>query len=318
VPLDVPSGRVADVVAFMRHTDAFLGANVTVPYKEAVAPLLDQLGPAAQATGAVNTILRAPGGRLIGANTDGVGLVAALLRPFDGPPLVESLYGLTVLLVGAGGAARATAVALAGLLGHGQLFVANRTLERARAVAATAEAYGGRAAAVPEDAIDDCLHQVDVVVNASVRGQAGILRLTGGWTHLEPYSALAPAHPALLPAPDPAVAPEIEGFLRAWWVRSADDVRANHARSRARVRLLPGHAVVYDMVYAPRETITMRHAREAGLRAANGRWMNIAQAVEAFVEHVCAKPLADAGLSSRIARDLVTRAMAEAWDTTDA
>ncbi len=276
LPLDVAPDRLPAVLALVRQTDACLGVNVTVPYKEAVMPLLDEIDQAARAIGAVNTIVRTSGGRLIGSNTDGVGLVAALLRPFDGRALLDTPYGLTVLLIGAGGAARAAAAALAALLGSGTLLIANRSLDRAHAVAGRAEDSGGRATAIAEDALDAHLPSVGLVINASLRGQAGAL---------EPYSALG----------------------------STQDVDANHAASRARVRLLPPEAVVYDMIYAPSETVTIRHAREAGLRAANGRWMNIAQAVEAFAEHICARPLAASGADRQAVRNEATRVMAAAW-----
>jgi len=68
------------------------------------------------------------------------------------------------------------------------------------------------------------------------------------------------------------------------------------------------------MVYAPLETVTLRHAREAGLRGANGRQMNVAQAVIAFVDHICAAALAAAGLDPAAARATVTRVMAQAWE----
>lgn len=292
LPLDVEADRLEALVARLRQTSGCLGANVTVPYKEAVLPLLDDVNPTATAAGAVNTVVRSPDGRLSGRNTDGVGLVDALLASDEGPPLVETLYGLTVLLVGAGGAARAAAVALAPLLGPGELLVANRREDRAEQVAARAAACGGRARTVAEGALDDELPRIGLVINASLRGQVGILRGPGGWTSLEPYSALAPAHPA--------------------------GVEANHATSRARMRLLPRDAVVFDMIYAPPLTTTMRHAREAGLRAANGRWMIIAQAAEALVGHICAAAVAASGHDALAARDLVTGVMAAAWPPEDA
>ncbi len=284
LPLDIAPDRLPDVVALLRRTEACLGVNVTVPYKEAVIPLLDEVDPAASAIGAVNIIVREPDGRLIGANSDGVGLVSALLRPYAIRSLLDTLYSLTVLLIGAGGAARAAAVALAPLLGPGRLLVTNRSPDRARAVAERAAAVGGRAEAIAEEALEERLPAVGLVINASVRGQAGARSESG--EDLEVYSALAPA----------------------------DNVETNHATSRDRIRLLPRDAVVYDMVYAPRETTTLRHAREAGLRAANGRWMNIAQAVEAFVEHIGAGALAAAGIDRQAVRDEATRVMAGAWD----
>jgi shikimate dehydrogenase len=307
LPLDVPDGRLPDVVAFLRATPACWGANVTVPYKQAILPLLDDLDPIAAAVRAVNTVVRRRDGRLVGANTDGVGLVWALLQPERADPLVETLYGARVLLVGAGGAARAAASALAPLLGPGALHVTNRTLETAQTVAALAARAGAHATAVAEDALDAVLQEVDLVINASLRGQAGIRALAEGWTSLEPYSALAPAAPALLPP-----APEAE-FLAAWKAASAADIAANHARSRERARRLPPGAVVFDMVYAPEQTVTVRHVREAGRRAATGRDMMIGQAVEALAGYIGAAALAARGLDAEAARREAALAMRGAW-----
>lgn len=87
----------------------FAGANVTIPHKEAVRPLMDELSPQAQAVGAVNTIVcRRTDGEvsLFGDNTDVAGFLEAL-RPY-----AEGLQGAALLLFGAGGAARAVAYAL--------------------------------------------------------------------------------------------------------------------------------------------------------------------------------------------------------------
>jgi shikimate dehydrogenase len=309
LPLDVQPGRLGDLLAALREVPGWWGANVTVPFKGPVIALIDEVVPATEGLGVVNTITRRPDGRLVGANTDGVGAVAALLHGGPGGPLVDTLYGQTVLLIGAGGAARASAVALAQLLGSGELLVMSRTVSRAEEVAAQARAAGGRVRVINEDSADDWLGSVDVVINASTRGQAGILRRPDGWTCLEPYSAMAPASPAVLPP-----APEDE-FLATWRARSRRDIEANHARSRTRMRHLSPHAVLLDMVYAPPETVTMRHAREVGLRAANGRWMMIVQAAEACVGHICARTVASMGTDRDTARREAVQAMAMAWPT---
>jgi len=306
VPLDVPSDRLAAVIDILRRADC-LGANVTVPHKVDVLPLLDEVDETARAVGAVNTITRGRRGRLIGSNTDGAGLLQALAGDAS-DPLMASLQGATVLLIGAGGAGRAAAAALALRLGGGELLVTNRHLDRAAAVARSATDRGCRSAAIPDESLEEYLPAVDLVVNASSRGQAGIRKSPAGWTCLEPYSALAPATPPVLPPSSE------EAFLAAWSARSAADIATNHAVSRARVRRLPARAVVYDMVYAPLETVTLRHVREAGLRGANGRQMNIAQAVIAFVDHVCSAALAAAGLDPAAARATATRVMSHAWE----
>jgi shikimate dehydrogenase len=307
LPLDVPPGRLEAVLGELRQMDGCWGANVTVPYKEAVIPLLDDVDPLAAAAGAVNTIVRRRGGRLVGTNTDGVGVVAALLHDDGAGPLLETLHGQTMLLIGAGGAARAAAVALAPLLGTGELLVTSRRHERALDLARRAAATGGRVRAIGDEALDRLLPEVDLVINASLRGQTGIRQGDEGWTTLEPYSALAPASPAVLPP-----MPESE-FLQAWAAASAEDVAANHERSGARMRRLRPRAVVFDMVYAPPVTVTMHHAREAGLRAVGGRWMMIVQAAEACVAHICAPALAREGVDREAARSAVIQAMAGAW-----
>lgn len=305
--LDVPSGRLEAVLSALREMDGCWGANVTVPYKRAVIPLLDDVDPVVATAGAVNTITRRRGGRLVGTNTDGVGLVAALLHDDGGGPLVETLHGQAVLLIGAGGAARAAAMTLGLLLGTGELVVTNRHHEVAADLAARVAATGARVRAVLEDDLDEVLPGLDLVINASLRGQAGIRKGAEGWTSLEPYSALAPASPAVLPP-----VPESE-HMRAWAAASSADIAANHDRSRARMRRLRPGAVLLDMIYAPPETATIRHAREAGLRAANGRWMMIVQAAEACVAHICAPAIARQGVDREAARSEVIQAMTGAW-----
>ncbi len=99
--------HLADVVARLRDED-YAGANVTVPHKEAVIASLDGLTPVAQAIGAVNTLLKKDG-RLIGHNTDAAGFLADLFA--HGVKLARR----TVLVLGAGGAARAVVAACAGV-----------------------------------------------------------------------------------------------------------------------------------------------------------------------------------------------------------
>jgi len=126
VPLPVAP---EDLVAAVRGLRAagFLGANVTVPHKEAVLALCDRVLPPGQRAGAVNTLAFGPDG-ITGTNTDGAGFVANLrahgVDPAAGP----------ALLLGAGGAARAIAAALLDL--GVAVAVANRSAGRAAALAA--------------------------------------------------------------------------------------------------------------------------------------------------------------------------------------
>ena len=107
----------------------FAGFNVTIPHKVAILPLLDALDESARAIGAVNTV-SIEAGRLRGYNTDGSGFVAALRkRNF-------SVEGCRVLLLGAGGAARAVLWGLAEA-GARSLAIGARDAGKARALAAS-------------------------------------------------------------------------------------------------------------------------------------------------------------------------------------
>ncbi|HLZ55525.1 MAG TPA: shikimate dehydrogenase [Ktedonosporobacter sp.] len=114
-----------------------LGANVTIPHKEAVLPLLDTIDPLAARIGAVNTIVNRDE-YLHGYNTDAHGLLHALHEHGLGTSQPEgriSLKGHTAVLLGAGGAARGAAFALIEA-GVERLIILNRHLERAQILAA--------------------------------------------------------------------------------------------------------------------------------------------------------------------------------------
>ncbi|MBC8249713.1 MAG: shikimate dehydrogenase [Anaerolineales bacterium] len=124
VPLPVPPERVGEAIAGLRAL-GFVGANVTVPHKEAVMAYLDHVTPEAQAIGAVNTIVVREG-RSIGYNTDWHGFLTALNEGGFDP------HGKRAVVLGAGGAARAVVYALA--QAEAQVTVLNRTPARARAL----------------------------------------------------------------------------------------------------------------------------------------------------------------------------------------
>ncbi len=104
---ETPPGNLAERVASLR-APAMLGANVTIPYKEDVVPLLDECDALAGRIGAVNTIVNR-NGKLVGYNTDAPGIIRALAEcpasPFDA-------RDKETVILGTGGAARAAAVAL--------------------------------------------------------------------------------------------------------------------------------------------------------------------------------------------------------------
>ena len=125
--LDVAPEDLAKVIESFREADVF-GSNVTIPHKLAVMPLMDELTDAARAIGAVNTIVNQDG-KLLGHNTDATGYLRAIKEDaaFD-------LEGKTVVMLGAGGAARAIVYALLNAGVH-ELKIFNRTTAKAQSLA---------------------------------------------------------------------------------------------------------------------------------------------------------------------------------------
>ncbi|MDD2421381.1 MAG: shikimate dehydrogenase [Heliobacteriaceae bacterium] len=166
----VPLAGLRRAVAGMAAL-GFTGANITVPHKEAVLPLLDQVDPVARRLGAVNTVVFGPDGKSRGFNTDGTGFIRGLAAAGF------SVAGKRAVLLGAGGAARAVAFAL---VTHGirKLTIVNRTPARAGGLlAAAARAAGSRPGQVELAGIaweagllHACTKEADLVVNATPLG----------------------------------------------------------------------------------------------------------------------------------------------------
>ncbi|PRO65076.1 shikimate dehydrogenase [Alkalicoccus urumqiensis] len=127
LPLRVEKENLPEALEGLKALN-FTGVNVTIPHKVAVMELLDEVDERARKIGAVNTI-RQEGGRLYGTNTDGEGWYRSLVQDYGKEPRGED-----VLLIGAGGAARAAAHTLREK-GCGRLVIANRTPEKAALLA---------------------------------------------------------------------------------------------------------------------------------------------------------------------------------------
>ncbi len=129
MPLHVRVADLADVLPRLAKIGNLKGVIVTIPHKEAIARLCDALGPNATEVGAVNTIRIEADGSLTGEMFDGLGLIETAKRNGMDPA------GRRVLLLGAGGAARAIAFAML-KAGARRIGIANRTRERAAALVA--------------------------------------------------------------------------------------------------------------------------------------------------------------------------------------
>ncbi|MDA0987902.1 MAG: shikimate dehydrogenase [Chloroflexi bacterium] len=165
--MDVDALSLSQAVSSLRDPDV-MGANVTVPHKQATVTLLDELTKEARLIGAVNTIENRDG-VLIGHNTDAKGFLKALKEEAGFDP-----QGKTALVLGAGGAARAVVVALAGA-GAKSLVVANRTLERAVALidSLRSKLPSAEAVALHPDSLRPVAASSQLIVNCTSMGMSG-------------------------------------------------------------------------------------------------------------------------------------------------
>ena len=170
VPFPVSAGKGSEAVAAMR-TLGLVGLSVTTPHKDAVAQTADSVSDAVAALGAANCLVASADGRVRAENTDGDGFLGGLLEDAD-----TTVREKTVVVLGAGGAARAISVACADA-GAAGVLVVNRTVQRA-------EVCAGLAGSVGVVAQQADIPSADIVVNATTVGMA-------------PDSAM-PCDPALL------------------------------------------------------------------------------------------------------------------------
>jgi shikimate dehydrogenase len=148
--LPVPPELLAQTVGGLGGA-GFVGANVTIPHKQAALALADSASEAAKAIGAANTLTFADDGTIAAENTDAPGLIAAIAKPLE---------GTRALVLGAGGSARAAVWALREA-GAAEVTIWNRTRERATELA---HELGARAVSEPE--------QAELLVNCTAVGLA--------------------------------------------------------------------------------------------------------------------------------------------------
>ena len=165
--LDIAPRRFAAFIAGLPGS-RWAGGNVTIPHKEAAFAAVAMADRAAEAIGAVNTVWR-EGGRYVGGNTDAYGFSANLDRQTPG-----WRDGDRALVIGAGGASRAVLHALLGA-GYGRIDLANRTVDRARALA---DRFGAAVRPAPLDAVTPLAAGTDLIVNTTALGMAGQPALT--------------------------------------------------------------------------------------------------------------------------------------------
>ena len=211
-----------DLLARVRSGEIH-GLNVTIPHKQNVIPILDELTPAANTIGAVNTIYL-QGSKLIGDNTDAPGFLADLKKILT--VKTQSHGDSNALVLGAGGSARAVVCALLNV--DWEVSISARRMEQAKQLA---DSFTNYQLQITDFALSNFeLSDIALIVNTTPLG--------------------------MMPNIDQSPWPENLPF--------------------------PSHAVIYDLVYNPRETKLIRDAHAQGLNATTGLGMLIEQAALSF------------------------------------
>jgi shikimate dehydrogenase len=234
------SEQLADVIGAVRADPAFGGFSLTMPLKLTALPLMDDLEPLAERVGAVNTVVPRDG-RLLGANTDVPGMVAALIEA--GLNAIER-----PVVLGAGGSAQAAVAALAAL-GAPAVRVAARNPQRAQVLTDVARASGIELSVVGWDR--EAAGESDLIISAVPAGAADALA---------PWIDAWPAPAALF---DLVYAPWPSGLAVA--------------AERAGTRVLGGldllvHQAVGQVALMTGRQIDVAVLRTAGKRALSQRW----------------------------------------------
>lgn len=242
--LETTAAELRDRVESLRRGD-LAGLNVTVPHKQKVLALVDDLDASARATGAANTLVRLPDGRIRAHNTDTPAIADELARLAGDR---ARLVGGTGLVIGTGGAARAAIVALASYLGM------KRVLIRGRSLAETSNAVA-------------YVRQIDrLLAAAGGRGVAVALGADG------------------LHAPEKEQKEEsrIVAIVQATSCGMRGGPRGELVAEAVRWERVPANAVALDVVYAPPHTPFLDAARARGLACDHGLGMLARQGALAF------------------------------------
>jgi shikimate dehydrogenase len=160
-PFELSSDGFEAFVAGLRG-GSIKGLNVTIPFKTRALALADHADQAARYAGAANVLVFGDNGRIEASNTDGAGMMAALVE--HAPSL--DLARAPVVVLGAGGAARGAVPALLAA-GASEVLIVNRTVERAEALAAS---FGSRVRGMSLDRIEEALQSAGLLLNATSGG----------------------------------------------------------------------------------------------------------------------------------------------------
>lgn len=166
-----PTDEFKETVEAFRNGGG-MGLNVTVPFKQEAWELADELSDYAKKAGAVNTLVFREDGTIYGTNTDGIGLVRDLVENHH-----SQVQGKRVLILGAGGAVRGILQPLLMQL-PSQIFIANRTPERATELAADMQEIAQQnspACVLSGGGFNDIEGEYDLIINGTAASLQGIM-----------------------------------------------------------------------------------------------------------------------------------------------
>ena len=228
--------QLQDIVNDLRRPQN-IGANVTVPYKETVLPLLDEVDELAGSIGAVNTIVK-KADRLVGSNTDAYGFIEILDKEGHFDP-----EGRKVLILGAGGVARAVCFALVQRK-VASLAITDGIFERASALAENLMNYTKRISASPREWKTEIDHF--------------------RWEKLSSASTLN----------------NCDLIVHCTTIGMKDSPQ--EGQSPLSLEVIPKNALVYDVVYNPWPTPLLKLAQRAGANTLGGLPMLVYQGAASF------------------------------------
>ena len=273
-PMDVRRECLRPVIEELKKDGRFRGGAVAVPYKSEITKYLDLIEPSALVIGAVNCIYRDSAGKLVGANTDGEGAISSLQRAIKSRNF-QNLDGLNVLVIGIGGAGHAVATSVASAIGpRGRLFLANRTAQVGRSLENSLKKFCVvKSICLPPSS--EFIECVDIIINCSTVGyQFSVINGDNGFS-LQPYTPLGKVNTVSCDYDN-------RNFEMRYMKKARREIEENISDSLTMLSNVRSHAIVFDIIYQPEQTMLLKLASCYGLLCMNGLDMNLDQAVLSF------------------------------------
>jgi shikimate dehydrogenase len=265
-PFDVKPENIESLVAELRKDERFVGGACTMPYKQTILPLLDELEPEAEKIGAVNCIYR-KGAKLIGANTDGAGAIPKLSDIIN-----DNFNDKNVLLMGLGGAGRSVAAYMANNVAH--LTIASGNTVTANEFAAL---LGNHVSSINSPPSKSDLEGVNILINCTSVGFDNQQTGMNEFISLRNFTSLTTVNPKSVPSSG-----NTDTDNAKFDALNEDYIKESQREYINLLSVLPSDAIVFDIIYQPAKTLLLQLAKSLKLKTLNGLAMNLEQAVIAF------------------------------------